>query len=161
MIRTIICADKSEPVSAAGKTIYTAPELEVLVQSCFYEYQDLNTTELLRELSDEPTLFWKLGFTQTEESVRTVKQRASAFAKLLLSEGTPCIVFSPPQILPFLLRALEKKGCIIRRSENGPIRPGERIRVTERKDHCGGCRHNCLLSNPGCGVGKDKARRGY
>ena len=43
----------------------------------------------------------------------------------------------------------------------GALMPGERIRVTERSDHCGGCQHNCLLKNPGCGVGKDKAARGY
>ena len=60
-----------------------------------------------------------------------------------------------------LLRALERRRCVIRRAQSGAIRPGERIRVTERSDHCGGCQHNCLLKNPGCGVGKDKAARGY
>ena len=64
-------------------------------------------------------------------------------------------------ILRFLLRALEKRRCVIRRAQSGAIQPGERIRVTERSDHCGGCQHNCLLKNPGCGVGKDKAARGY
>ena len=38
-------------------------------------------------------------------------------------------------------------------------RPWERILVTRRNLHCGGCSHNCLLTNPGCGVGRDKAQR--
>ena len=25
--------------------------------------------------------------------------------------------------------------------------------------HCGGCAHDCSLSNPGCGVGKEAAAR--
>lgn len=27
------------------------------------------------------------------------------------------------------------------------------------RTHCGGCRHDCPLENPGCGVGKEAAAR--
>ena len=31
--------------------------------------------------------------------------------------------------------------------------------ISEKEAHCGGCGHNCFLSNPGCGVGREKALR--
>ncbi len=48
----------------------------------------------------------------------------------------------------------EEKDCTLIR-----CRPWERILITRRDMHCGGCGHNCLLSNPGCGIGRDKAAR--
>ena len=39
------------------------------------------------------------------------------------------------------------------------IQPLERFLVSRREEHCGGCQHNCFLSNPGCGVGREKAMR--
>ena len=161
MMITIICPGEAKSVSAGGRTVFTAPELSDTAERFFFDVGKFLKTDLLRELSEIPTIQWRLGLGMANESVKTVKTRAAALAKLLLSQEKTCIVFSPPVFLPFLLRALERRGCNIRRSGSGPIQPGERIRVTEKKDHCGGCQHNCLLSSPGCGVGKDKASRGY
>lgn len=44
-----------------------------------------------------------------------------------------------------------KRGSLIR------IAPLERIIFTEKVLHCGNCMHNCLLTNPGCAIGKEKA----
>lgn len=161
MMIAIYCPDDSAPVSAAGRTVYTAPELLAQAKAAFIEIGEIRQTDLLREIADVPGLRWRLGLAQAEESVKSVRNRASALAKLLLAEQDDCVVVGPPKFLPFLIRALERNGCCTRRSGSGAIRPGERIRVTEKKDHCGGCQHNCLLSNPGCGVGRDKASRGY
>ncbi len=55
--------------------------------------------------------------------------------------------------------AFRVRGYCFARSELGAVRPGERILVTSRTAHCGGCGHNCMLSSPGCGIGRDKAQR--
>ena len=126
-------------------------------------FQDAGTLmedPLLREVHDAG-LFWRLGLRKSEKPARAVRTRAANAAEALLKAQDDCVIVAPPGILRFLLRALEKRRCVIRRAQSGAIRPGERIRVTERSDHCGGCQHNCLLKNPGCGVGKDKAARGY
>ena len=58
-----------------------------------------------------------------------------------------------------LMDALRRRGCCFNRFYTGAVRPLERILATSRTAHCGGCGHNCMLSNPGCGVGRDKAHR--
>ena len=157
----ICCPDDTAAFSAAGRTVYAAPEQMRFAAAAQFVAGEIHETELLREIADKPTLAWRFGLKAQEESPQSVKQRASAIAKLLLSERTDCVVLCPPNFLHFLIRAFERNGCCIRRSGSGKPQPGERIRVTEKKDHCGGCRHNCLLANPGCGVGRDKASRGY
>lgn len=161
MMIMIHCLDSSARISVSGRSVYTAPEMLEQTKSACPDAGEIRETALLRDLAEKPSIGWRLGLKQTEESAKTVKKRASALAKLLLAEKDNCVVIGPENFLPFLIRALEKNGCCIRRSGSGEIRPGEKIRVTEKKDHCGGCQHNCLLSNPGCGVGRDKASRGY
>ena len=162
MMITIFCPDTepTEPVSAAGRPIFAAPECMDYARATFSDPASLNEMPLLRKPHDGG-LFWRLGLTRAEESAREVRRRTAEAAETLLASGQDCVVAADPEILRFLLRALEKRRCVIRRARSGALMPGERIRVTERSDHCGGCQHNCLLKNPGCGVGKDKAARGY
>ena len=86
-------------------------------------------------------------------------ERAKAFVAALEQDGRDCVLFSHASTIPALLDALRLRGYVARRSKLGAVCPGERILVTSRVAHCGGCGHNCMLSNPGCGVGRDKARR--
>ena len=37
-------------------------------------------------------------------------------------------------------------------------KPLERVRATKKILHCGGCHHNCLLSEAKCHIGREKAR---
>ena len=162
MMIAIYCpgAEDAKPISAAGRPVYTAPECAVYAKAVFCDVGSLTEEPLLKGAPDAG-LLWRLGLQQAEESAREVKQRANHVAEALLKSQVNCVVVAPPNMLNFLLRALEKRRCVIRRAQSGAVQPGEHIRVTERSDHCGGCQHNCLLSSPGCGVGKDKAARGY
>ena len=162
MMIAVFCPDRGqkEPVSASGRPVYAAPECMEFAKAVFRDICTLTEEPMLRETPDAGP-FWRLGLQQAEESAGDVKKRAECLADALLKAQVDCVVIAPPRLLRFLLRALEKRRCVIRRAQSGAIRPGERIRVTERSDHCGGCQHNWLLSNPGCGVGRDKAARGY
>ena len=102
-----------------------------------------------------------LGIGSPAESARQARHRARCFAEELLQRNEACVVAAEDSFLELFLRALRRKGFVVRRSSIGLVRPGEKIFLSQRHDHCGGCSHNCLLQNPGCGVGRDKARRGY
>ena len=162
MMITVFCPDprQADPISVAARPVYAAPEYMKYAKDVFQDTGTLTEEPLLREVHDAG-LFWRLGLRKSEESASAVRTRAANAAEALLKAQDDCVIVAPPGILRFLLRALEKRRCVIRRAQSGAIQPGERIRVTERSDHCGGCQHNCLLKNPGCGVGKDKAARGY
>ena len=162
MMIAIYCpgAEDAKTISAAGRPIYAAPECTEYAKAVFCDVGSLAEEPLLQEAPDAG-LLWRLGLQAAEESAREVKQRANHVAEAMLKTQVDCVVVAPPNMLHFLLRALEKRRCVIRRGQSGAVQPGEHIRVTERSDHCGGCQHNCLLSNPGCGVGKGKASRGY
>ena len=162
MMISLICPEpgQTEAISVAGRPVYAAPECMEYAKEIFQDAGTLMEDPLLREVHDAG-LFWRLGLRKSEKPARAVRTRAANAAEALLKAQDDCVIVAPPGILRFLLRALEKHRCVIRRAQSGAIQPGERIRVTERSDHCDGCQHNCLLKNPGCGVGKDKAARGY
>ena len=162
MMISLICPEpgQTEAISVAGRPVYAAPECMEYAKEIFQDAGTLMEDPLLREVHDAGFL-WQLGLRDAEEPAKAVRTRAANAAEALLKAQDDCVIAAPPGILRFLLRELEKRRCVIRRAQSGAIRPGERIRVTERSDHCGGCQHNCLLKNPGCGVGKEKAARGY
>ena len=93
------------------------------------------------------------------EALREARRRAEALAEELERAGKDCVLFSHPLQIPLLMDAFRVRGYCFARSGLGAIRPGERILVTSRTAHCGGCGHNCMLSSPGCGIGRDKAQR--
>ena len=92
-------------------------------------------------------------------ALEEAQARAEALVALLAEEDRDCVLFSHPAQLPLIMDALRRRGYCFNRSNLGAIRPLERILATRRDAHCGGCSHNCLLSAPGCGVGRDKAER--
>lgn len=161
MIILLFNPEGAPQTSAGGKTVYAPKELMTQTSAVLSDIGTLKENKLLHEIHSEMTLGWKLGAASDGETLKDVKQRAVAAAKEQILANESCILAVPPKFLRYLIRAFEKNGCNALRRENGAIRAGERIRITLKKDHCGGCQHNCLLSNPGCGVGRDKASRGY
>ena len=95
---------------------------------------------------------------QPEVKTDTVK-RAERIADILEAEGRDCVLISHEFFLYTLKGVLEKRGFLIERSSTGRIKNWERIRASKRDIHCGVCGHNCLLTNPGCSVGRDAAMR--
>ena len=57
-----------------------------------------------------------------------------------------------------LLSTLKKRKYLIEKPRLFGIQPLDRIRASKKNMHCGGCKHNCLLTNPKCDIGKDKAK---
>ena len=87
------------------------------------------------------------------------RERAEKLIGKLEKEGKDCVLISHPAMLSALIDALREKGYCVQRTGLGTIRPFEQMLLSRRDEHCGGCQHNCLLSNPGCNIGRDKAAR--
>ena len=93
------------------------------------------------------------------ESRKKVIERADALICKLEEAGGDSLLISYPLFLPELLDRLRIRNYVIQRGGLLKFQPLEKIVVSRRDEHCGGCQHNCFLSNPGCGVGRDKAMR--
>ncbi|MCH5259641.1 MAG: hypothetical protein J1F18_07805, partial [Lachnospiraceae bacterium] len=78
---------------------------------------------------------------------------------LLEAKNQDCILISHPSFIKILLNRFSARGYCITGRNTVRIAPLNRLLITKWDMHCGGCGHNCLLSNPGCGVGRDAARR--
>lgn len=153
MIITAICIPPDtpvpEPIPVGGRTVFL-PDAATAAQ--FAEAGAVIVQPLLSECAP------RKPFTRTPPEI---VERAKALIAVLLEHGSDCVLAAPPNFLRVLLRQMERGGFVIRRGQSGVPKPMERIRITQKRDHCGGCSHNCLLKNPGCGVGRDKAARGF
>ena len=85
--------------------------------------------------------------------------RAEALLDQLAKSDDDAILVSHPGFIALLLDRLRLRGYCVARTGLGRVQPLERLLLTRRDMHCGGCAHNCFLDNPGCGVGRDKAVR--
>ena len=132
------------------------PRLAPIAQRAYRETDALHTVRFWRTMARLQAM---RGDARQPESRRASAARAEALVGELEEKGDDCCLVTDAGFLPFLLDAFRRRGCSMARSGIGRFRPWERIQITKRESHCGGCAHNCLLSNPGCGVGKDKARR--
>ena len=94
------------------------------------------------------------------ESRTAVISRADSLIRKLEDLGGDSLLITYPLFLTELLDRLRINNYVVQRSGVFRIQPLEKIVVSRKEEHCGGCQHNCFLSNPGCGVGRDKARRG-
>ena len=102
------------------------------------------------------------GDPRQPESLRASIERAEALIARLEAEEKDCILVLDGDFLTLLLDRFRLHGCSSQRSGLGRWQAFERILVSRRDMHCGGCGHNCLLANPGCDIGRDKAKRlGY
>ena len=87
------------------------------------------------------------------------RARAEELVQMILEKNEDCVLVTHEFYLYTLKSVLEKHGFVIKRSATGRIKNLERIRATKKDDHCGFCTHNCLLSNPGCDIGRDRAKQ--
>ena len=93
------------------------------------------------------------------ESLQQVRARADALILKLAQDGGDCILITGPLFLTELLDRFRVQNYVCQRSGIFRVRPLEKFVISEKEAHCGGCGHNCFLSNPGCGVGREKALR--
>ena len=168
---------ESERISSGGRPVYVSSE-KGAVQTAELLFTDADIIEepLLDEMPQRsykdtekklPLWHWQFmasmqhffGNSRQPESRAQAKVRAKKLIDLLESRNQDCILISHPNFIRVLLDCLSSRSYYITRQNLFRIAPLERIAITKRDMHCGGCGHNCLLSNPGCGVGRDAARR--
>lgn len=99
------------------------------------------------------------GLPRQPESREAAAARADALLDALDATGRDSLLFTHPLFAAVLLDRSRLRGYTSQRSGLGSLKPWELILVSKRTEHCGGCQHNCLLSNPGCSIGRDKAAR--
>lgn len=100
---------------------------------------------------------WFFGSARQTETRKDTKKRAKELVRLLQKRGEDCILISHGWFMGVLTGELKRAGYIARRSGLIRIAPLERIVFTEKALHCGNCAHNCLLTHPGCAIGKERA----
>lgn len=164
-------------MKAAGRVIYVAPGRRARETA----EQIIPDGELVTEpaLAPIPRRAWKdteaehpfrvwegmarrqarRGDPRQPESRRASIERAEALVARLEAEGRDCVLVLGGDFLTLLLDRFRLHGYASQRSGLGRWQPFERILVSRRDEHCGACNHNCLLANPGCDIGRDKARR--
>ena len=101
----------------------------------------------------------RAGDKRQSESRKQIAARAEQLFTRLEAEEKDCILVADWLLTEELLDRARRHGCTQTRTGIFRYRPWERVLITRRDMHCGGCGHNCLLSNPGCGIGRDKAAR--
>ena len=99
---------------------------------------------------------WRTGLGRQPETRSAAGTRAGDMIDLAEREGKDCVLLARGLFLKTLRDTLYRRGYCIQ-GGGFRIRPLDRIRATKQTLHCGGCIHNCMLDNPGCGIGKVKA----
>ena len=139
----------------------------------FFGDKEKTVTELANEVPNRafkesgtaPTWLWKavgrtkwyLSLNGAAEKRRDTKKRAEELVRLLVERDEDCILVAHELFLYVFTDVLRKHGFVVERSQQFRIKNLERIRATKKDDHCGFCSHNCMLSNPGCDIGREKA----
>ena len=102
---------------------------------------------------------WAVGSPRQPERRADTLRRAGELVDLLEAEGRDCVLICRGLVLSALKSTLRSRGYLL---EGGELRPKplDRIRATKKSLHCGGCHHNCLLSDPKCQIGMNKAKGG-
>ena len=93
------------------------------------------------------------------ESRADVIKRADLLIEKLETSCPNALLITYPLFLTELLDRFRFHSYVVQRSGLFRAEPLEKIVVSRKDEHCGGCQHNCFLSNPGCGIGRDKANR--
>ena len=155
---------RARPVAANGRRVYCSPRraaretAEGLVTGAQIEIENaLDELFLSAETGGRklPPRLWRLLGADRAEGAR----RAEALIERLEAAGADCVLVSHPAMIAALIDALRPRGYCVQRTGLGRIKPWEQMLLSRRDEHCGGCGHNCLLSNPGCNIGRDKAAR--
>ena len=102
-------------------------------------------------------LQWMTGSDRQPEKRSHTVARAKEVVKKLEKEEKDCILVVHPVFLRTMLGVLRRQGYCITASRMFGAMPLDRFRAAKWSEHCGGCQHNCLLTNPNCQIGREKA----
>ena len=138
------------------KIIYRTPLLREVPKRSYKDYSGLKNRSYITSRS---RIQWYFNNPRQPEVKRQTTERANLLVDYLESRGRDSVLISHEFYLYTLTSVLDKRGFVIERSSTGRIKNWERIRATKRTLHCGVCGHNCLLTNPGCNVGRDAAKQ--
>ena len=100
---------------------------------------------------------WFFGSTKQPERRGETLERAGKLVDALEREDRDCVVFCGELMNAALKSVLRRRGYCLEGGDLIP-RPLERVRAVKQSMHCGGCHHNCLLSEAKCQIGQAKAR---
>ena len=156
-----------KPMQANGRPVYVSRHrLCRDTARQLYPEAELRETALLDEAlprregaAQAPLWLWRRRRGLRGQDRKAAVERCEAMIAELEKSDDDAVLVSHPILITQLLDRLRIHGYCINRGEYGAVKPLERILITRRDMHCGGCSHNCFLSNPGCGIGEDKAAR--
>ncbi len=154
---------------ASAWRVYTgsSPETAALAERLFILPEPPTCTPLLDEASLQagPSLperalaraRWFFGSTKQPERRSENLARARELVDVLEREDRDCVLFCGELMNAALKSVLRRRGYCL---EGGDLIPRslERVRAVKQSLHCGGCHHNCLLSEAKCQIGQAKAR---
>ncbi len=161
--------------SAAGYTVYTAAtcaarqtaellfelptppvETPLLDDVLLRPFRDTEKKLPLRLWQSMGKLQWASGNGRKAESRGETLRRAGELVDQIEAVGRDCVLISRGLTMRALKSVLRRRGYLLEGGDLRPV-PLERVRATKRDLHCGGCAHNCLLSEAKCQTGKNKA----
>ncbi|MCR5088181.1 MAG: hypothetical protein K6C08_01545 [Oscillospiraceae bacterium] len=162
--------DTAERDVYIGEGIHARQTAEQMLGECPLTVEPMLNEVPLRSFTDTekeyPAETWlrKAATQRRREDPRqaegqtAVNSRADLLEERFRDVGD-LIVVTYPVFLETMLERFRIRDWVIARSEIGRFKPLERLILSRKDEHCGGCGHNCFLSNPGCGIGRDKAMR--
>ena len=177
VIRSAAEAPSERRISPGGRDVYIGEGLlarstaEQILEPCELHVEPLLNEIGVRSFSDSdhplPAEKWlrkaaaqrKAGDPRQPESREDVTARADLLIRKLEEAKGASLLITYPIFLAELLDRFRVHNYVVQRGGLFRFQPLEKIVVSRKDEHCGGCQHNCFLSNPGCGVGRDKAMR--
>lgn len=154
-----------------GEGFLARSTAEQILEPCEFHVEPLLNEIDVRSFSDSdrplPAEKWlrkaatqrKAGDPRQPESREDIAARADTLIRKLEEAGGDSLLITYPIFLAELLDRFRVHNYVVQRGGLFRFQPLEKIVVSRKDEHCGGCQHNCFLSNPGCGVGRDKAMR--
>ena len=177
VIRSAAEAPSERRISPGSRVVYIGEGLlarstaEQILEPCESHVEPLLNEIDVRSFSDSdrplPAEKWlrkaaaqrKAGDPRQPESREDIAARADTLIRKLEEAGGDSLLITYPIFLAELLDRFRVHNYVVQRGGLFRFQPLEKIVVSRKDEHCGGCQHNCFLSNPGCGVGRDKAMR--
>ena len=177
VIRSAAEVPSERRISPGGRDVYIGEGFlarstaEQILEPCELHVEPLLNEIGVRSFSDSdhplPAEKWlrkaaaqrKAGASRQPESREDGAARADMLIRKLEETGGDSLLITYPIFLAELLDRFRVHNYVVQRGGLFRFQPLEKIVVSRKDEHCGGCQHNCFLSNPGCGVGRDKAMR--
>ncbi len=155
--RSILTAQQMFPSASRSMIIQTPLLDEVPIRA--YTAQEKQRSKWMYDVHGR--LQWRLGNgKRQDETYDHTRKRADELIALLEEKNENAILITHGFFMNVLISRLKKrKRYEVYRASTFMAAPLEKIKVTDKQPHCGGCHHNCLLANAGCVIGQDKARK--